>query len=86
MRTLWDLHPELPYHAWAPWPRVDSRGYQDWEGSICIVDQWLTQHVGNRWVDWTWGWGTFNMDYSYHRCCVNFRRESHTTLFLLRFS
>lgn len=86
MRTLWDIYPDLPYKVYAPWPKIEDHGYQDWERSVELVDSWLIDYVGFRWVDWTWGWSTFSMNISHNFCCVNFRREKDCSLFLLRFS
>ncbi len=85
-RMLWDRFPELPYHAHAPWPRVIYNGNQDWEASVALVDSWLMQYIGRRWVDWTWGLTTFNMGIDADQCLVNFRSQQYTTLFLLKFS
>lgn len=85
MLALWDRHPELPYQAWAPWPKIEIKGYQDWETSVHNVDTWLVNHIGLRWVDWTWGWVNFSMNIDGNVCCVNFRRQRDTSLFLLRF-
>jgi hypothetical protein len=83
---LWDRHPELPFSVWAPWPRVDYLGHQDWSQAVDLVDSWLVGHVGHRWVDWTWGWATFKVNINSDICCVNFRRQRDSSLFLLRFS
>lgn len=85
MKAFWDRYPELPYSVWAPWPRVDYCGQQDWEQAVFIVDTWLVDHIGHRWVDWTWGWATFSMEIGYNQCCVNFKRASASSLFLLKF-
>jgi len=86
MKTLWDQYPDLPYKVWVPWPQIEDRGYQDWDRAVDLVDSWLINHVGHRWVDWTWGWATFKMDLNYNTCCVNFKKETSCSLFLLRFS
>lgn len=86
MQALWDRHPELPYAAWAPWPQYWVRGHLDWEQSVYHVEAWLVHRVGLRWVDWTWGWATFAHTQQANLCCVNFRRQPDTSLFILQFS
>ena len=83
MRALWDLHPELPYRAVAPWPLVEVNGNLDWISSVDIVESWLITHVGHHWTHWTWTMWTLHQP---NLCSVSFAREPDSTLFLLRFS
>ena len=85
-KMLWDKHPELPFTVWAPWPRVEVNGFQDWEFSVHLVETWLNKQVGRRWVEWTWGWATFSMNVDTDLCTVNFKQQQSSTLFLLKFS
>jgi hypothetical protein len=81
MRAIWDLEPQLPYKAVAPWPRVEHRGYQDWVQSVDIIELWLEKNVGHHWVHWSWSmWSLHNPQL----CGVSFLLEKHSTLFLLR--
>lgn len=83
MQALWD-HNLLPYAGHVPWPRIDYHDQQDWLASVDLVDSWLRLSVGTRWVNWAWGWATFNSQ-QWDQCHVNFRWERDRTLFLLRF-
>jgi len=85
-RMLWDRYPELPYTVWAPWPQIIHNGHQDWEASVELVHTWLVKNIGNRWVEWTWGWATFSMNLDRDVCTVNFKHGPAGTLFLLKFS
>jgi len=79
---LWDRHPELPYRAVVPWPRIYTRGNQDWVASVDCVQGWLETSVGRHWCEWTWtGWSLAHSDL----CAVSFRWEPSVSLFLLRF-
>lgn len=83
MRSLWDLHPALPYRAVAPWPLIERNGQLDWIDSVDTVETWLERCVGPHWQQWTWTMWTLDNPYL---CSVSFARESDSTLFLLRFS
>jgi hypothetical protein len=83
MQALWDRHPELPYRAVAPWPRIEYRGQWDWIESVGCVESWLEQYVGCHYSRWTWTMWTLDNPYL---CSVSFAREPDSTLFLLRFS
>jgi hypothetical protein len=79
---LWDRHPELPYRAVVPWPRIYTRGNQDWVAAVDCVQGWLEVCVGRHWCEWTWtGWSLAHSDL----CAVSFRWEPSVSLFLLRF-
>ena len=79
---LWDRHPELPYRAVVPWPRIYTRGNQDWVASVDCVQGWLEVCVGRHWCEWTWtGWSLAHSDL----CAVSFRWEPSVSMFLLRF-
>jgi len=83
MRALWDLHPELPYRAVAPWPKIESAsGQLDWVDSVNTVESWLEHHIGHHWQHWTWSMWTLDNPYL---CSVSFARAPDSTLFLLRF-
>ena len=82
MNMLWDRHPELPYRAVVPWPRVYTRGNQDWVASVDCVETWLETSVGRHWCEWCWaGWSLAHSDL----CAVSFRWEPAVSMFLLRF-
>jgi hypothetical protein len=83
MRALWDRYPELPYRAVVPWPFVERNGQWDWISSVDVMELWLGQHVGHHYKDWTWTMWTLHQ---HNLCSVSFRRESDSTLFLLRWS
>ena len=79
---LWDRYPELPYRAVVPWPRVYTRGNQDWVASVDCVQSWLEISVGRHWCEWCWaGWSLAHSDL----CAVSFRWEPSVSMFLLRF-
>lgn len=81
MRALWDF-PVLPYQAVTPWPQVLYNGQWDWIGSVDLIESWLAQYVGARYVEWTWSMWTLHNP---ALCGVSFSRPSHCSLFLLRF-
>ena len=81
MQMLWDRHPELPYRAVAPWPRIDYNGQQDWHTAVYTVESWLEQCVGYHWVHWTWSMYTLHQQ---DLCSVSFAREPDSLLFLLK--
>jgi hypothetical protein len=82
-RMLWDRFPELPYHAWAPWP-VTPPPQLDWVDPIITVQSWLDTHVGAHYVDWTWD--MWRLQSPHHNWCgVSFLHQHSVTLFLLRF-
>jgi len=85
MRALWDLHPQLPYSASAPWPKIYRGDYFDWESSVAQVDSWLRTRIGARWVEWTWGWSCFGYNDNHMICTVNFSRDRSCSLFLLQY-
>jgi hypothetical protein len=83
MRMLWDSHTVLPYRAVAPWPVVIHNGQPDWIEAYSLVEDWLNSRVGPHHVAWAWSmWSLHQADL----CGVSFRRESDSTLFLLRYS
>ena len=80
---LWDRHPELPYRAVVPWPRVYTvTCQQDWVAAVDCVQTWLETSIGRQWCEWTWtGWSLQHSDL----CAVSFRWEPSVSMFLLRF-
>jgi hypothetical protein len=83
MNMLWDRHPELPYRAVVPWPRVYTvSNQQDWVAAVDCVQTWLETSIGRHWCEWTWtGWSLAHSDL----CAVSFRWEPSVSMFLLRF-
>jgi hypothetical protein len=83
MNMLWDRHPELPYRAVVPWPRVYTVArQQDWVAAVDCVQTWLETSIGRHWCEWCWaGWSLAHSDL----CAVSFRWEPAVSLFLLRF-
>ena len=82
---LWDGHfssAALPYCAVVPWPRIYTRGNQDWVAAVDCVESWLEVSIGPHWREWAWsGWHLSHSDL----CAVSFRREPSVSMFLLRF-
>ena len=73
---------DLPYHAHAPWPRIEHNGNWDWVESTRYVELWLVTSVGSHYTDWAWSmWDSCD---SFH-CRVSFRKARSVSLFLLRF-
>lgn len=83
MRALWDLHPELPYKAVAPWPTVEYNGNLDWIAAVDIMQTWLESTIGRHYVCWAWTMWTLDQP---NLCGVSFAKDTDSTLFLLKWA
>lgn len=83
MQALWDKHPELPYRAVVPWPRIETNGNLDWVAAVDIMQSWLESTVGKHYIQWTWTMWTLDQP---DLCGVSFARDTDSTLFLLKWT
>lgn len=73
-----DLHP-FRYTAQVPWPTTVDSEQVDWDLGVHLIENWLTQNVGNRLATWAW-----DDSGDHYQLGVGFRWEQHKTLFVLR--